>query len=174
MNDTALLLTAVGVGAALLYAGRDEIVRVINTEPTKALDMTEARGYRNNNPGNIKRNAINWVGMADPDSDGTFVIFESPFYGIRAAAKILATYERDYNIYNIAGLIKRWAPSNADGNETAEYIKYVSDETNIPPYQPISITALATPILRAMFHFENGYSKYTVAEISEGVEAAYA
>ena len=60
--------------------------------------MAEPRGYRLNNPLNIRRTATAWVGLAVRRADAEFCAFESPEYGIRAAAKILQTYQEKHGI----------------------------------------------------------------------------
>ena len=48
--------------------------------------MRISRGYRNNNPLNIRRCAKNrWVGLAEVQGDGEFCVFRSMVYGFRAA-----------------------------------------------------------------------------------------
>ena len=58
------------------------------------------RGYRNNNPLNIRRTETRWQGQVDGD-DKEFCSFASPVYGWRAALIILMrTYrKRGWNTY---------------------------------------------------------------------------
>ena len=51
-----------------------------------------------NNPCGIKKNSIAWQGEATMQDDPVFVRFESPVMGLRAAMKILLTYQRKYEI----------------------------------------------------------------------------
>ena len=60
------------------------------TTPTGG-DMSQPRGIRNNNPGNIEHNGTNWQGMDNPPHDGRFIRFVTPQYGIRAMARVLTT-----------------------------------------------------------------------------------
>ena len=60
------------------------------------MGQSGARGIRNNNPGNIDRNATKWQGMADKQDDPRFIVFTSPQYGIRAMARVLLTYQSKY------------------------------------------------------------------------------
>ena len=48
--------------------------------------VTVPRGTRNNNPGNIRHSADAWKGMNVEQLDDSFVQFETPHFGIRAAA----------------------------------------------------------------------------------------
>lgn len=84
----------------------------------------EARGVRNNNPGNI-RHGEEWLGLANEQTDSSFCQFVSVEYGIRAIFKILYTYENKYNLTTIRDIISRWAPPNE--NDTANYIKSVCE-----------------------------------------------
>jgi hypothetical protein len=94
--------------------------------------MTASRGERNCNPLNIKRltamgGAVDtaWRGLAQIQQDQTFVSFASPIYGIRAAARIVLNYRRQ-GILSVEGVIKRWAPADADDNPTTSYVTTVA------------------------------------------------
>ena len=82
----------------------------------------EARGFRNNNPGNI-RHGEKWLGLAEEQTDPNFCQFESVEYGIRAIFKILDTYREKYKIVMIANIIYRWAPPRE--NNTESYVRSV-------------------------------------------------
>lgn len=68
------------------------------------------RGLRNNNPLNIRRNKIQWQGLADEQTDREFCVFRSLEYGIRAAFLVLRTYITKYRLTSVAQVIGRWAP----------------------------------------------------------------
>ncbi|MDR8284944.1 hypothetical protein FPK77_25135, partial [Acinetobacter baumannii] len=56
-------------------------------------DSSDARGIRNNNPGNLEASSSNpWVGQTG--SDGRFAKFETPEHGIRALGRNLISYQR--------------------------------------------------------------------------------
>lgn len=82
-----------------------------------------------NNPLNIRFSPRNqWQGQTG--SYKGFCVFKSEAYGIRAAYKLLVKYiENGYN--TIRKIIERWAPPRE--NDTENYIKFVSDDTLIPP-----------------------------------------
>jgi hypothetical protein len=76
---------------------------------------TQKRGIRNNNPGNIKTNAmqpnynywqkeINW----QYNTDRVFCQFEGFAWGVRAAIKLLKSYKTNHQIDTIRKLISRW------------------------------------------------------------------
>ena len=46
---------------------------------------TKVRGYRNNNPLNIRISGNNWIGEIKPSGDKSFCQFETMAYGFRAA-----------------------------------------------------------------------------------------
>ena len=119
--------------------------------------MAEPRGYRLNNPLNIRRTATAWVGLAARQSDTDFCSFESPEYGIRAAAKILQTYQEKHGINTLRGVVSRWAPPE-DNNDTSAYITAVSIWAGMEPDEQISLSdyAVVLPMLRAMCRVELG------------------
>ena len=125
------------------------------------------RGYRNNNPLNIRHGNSKWQGMAQQQTDPAFVQFVSMAYGYRAAFKLLRNYYLTYNLRTIADLIGRWAPQNE--NNTAAYIKKVSEMTGIAPNHLIAYQDANAwiAIVRAMAYVENG-AMPRMEEICEG------
>ena len=91
-------------------------------------------GIENNNPGNIKKGE-NWEGMVE--SEGKFVEFESPEYGIRAISRILQTYSKEYKLDNIKKIINRYAPPKE--NDTKTYIKNMSEFTGFKPTEKLNL-----------------------------------
>ena len=65
------------------------------------------RGWRNNNPGNIRLTGTHWLGMSDKQTDGVFVQFQTATYGIRAMAVILKNYQDRHGIRTLGGVISR-------------------------------------------------------------------
>lgn len=91
------------------------------------------RGLRNNNPGNIKYNAANnWQGQVG--SDGTFAIFSSYKWGIRAMMKLLMNYYNNNGLRTVRGIVSKWAPAGSgEGNPTNAYINKVANEIGVHP-----------------------------------------
>ena len=79
------------------------------------------RGVRNNNPGNIIAGDT-WLGRTG--TDGKYVKFKAPEYGIRAMGRVIRTYRKQHKINTISSIIKRWAPPSE--NKTQKYINYMS------------------------------------------------
>ena len=93
--------------------------------------MSNARGIRNNNPGNIRKDGSVWRGeVAGPDKN--FKTFETMAWGIRAIYHLLNNYCLLYGCDTIEKMIRRWAPPE-DGNDTESYISTVS---NLSAHQP--------------------------------------
>jgi hypothetical protein len=118
--------------------------------------MSSPRGFRINNPLNVERNKIVWVGMSSAQPDQRFVAFDTPQHGIRAAAKILQTYQEVHGITTMRGVIERWAP--AGENNTAAYIQAVSIWADLDPDEVLDLTDYQTAwgLLRAMTRMELG------------------
>jgi hypothetical protein len=133
-------------------------VRPSNQTKTQQLDvkpsMNRAKGYdmrnrknlprgiRNNNPGNIERSKDKWNGSVTNPSENRFVTFETTEMGIRALGIILRNYQKKYGINTIEGIIMRWAPPKE--NNTAAYIKLVSQLTGLKPKQKINLNDIDT------------------------------
>lgn len=132
--------------------------------------MTEPRGLRNFNPGNIRHSSTHWMGQADEQPDKDFVTFEKPVYGIRALYKILRTYYEKHQLKTIAGMINRWAPPNE--NDTKAYIRSVATACAVEPDQEIELPAVAEKLVAAIIRHENGRQPYDPAEIKRAIELA--
>lgn len=129
----------------------------------------DARGLRNNNPGNIRMSAAKWEGQTGDDGD--FVKFATPEHGIRALSRNLLSYDRQgYN--TVEQIINRWAPPSE--NETDKYIAEVAGALEVPPNTRLDLTDIntLTKLSKAIIKKENGQSNYTDAQISAGVQAA--
>ena len=95
-------------------------------------ELKEPRGIRNNNPLNIRRSGDKWQGLCSCQNDREFFQFSGMEWGWRAAFVILCkTYYGKYKLRTIRDIVSRWAP--AKENNTAAYIRHVSDYTGIGP-----------------------------------------
>lgn len=82
------------------------------------------RGYRNNNPLNVRLSSRNnWNGKIYDNTDGTYEQFIDMAYGYRAALITLRNYISQ-GYATIDNIISRWAPA-ADNNDTNAYINNV-------------------------------------------------
>lgn len=135
--------------------------------------MTIPRGIKNNNPGNIDRNATKWQGMAEDQSgDPRFIVFTAPEYGIRAIAKLLLTYGTKYGIDTVRGAIQRWAPPNE--NDTEAYIHHVCDRLGVTPEARVNLASpsVLVALVAAVIKHENGVQPYDETTIAKGVDLA--
>jgi len=110
-------------------------------------DADDTRGVRNNNYLNIKENLKKekdnpWEGKVG--SDGTYLQFETPAMGLRAADKVLQSYKKR-SINTITDIITEWAPPT-DDNPTEDYIDFIASELAIDENAEID---LSDPEIRA-------------------------
>ena len=120
------------------------------------------RGYRNNNPGNIRLNPlIKWEGEIK-GTDTSFVTFKNMTYGIRALMKLLYNYKkRKYNTIEL--ILNRYAPANE--NNTTGYIQKVSTYTGIPKNQNLVLDQeQMIKLARAIVKVEIGQDSNWIAE----------
>jgi|TARA_E500000178_G_scaffold321552_1_gene345521 hypothetical protein len=130
------------------------------------------RGIRNNNPGNIKKNDVEWEGLSAIQTDKTFFQFNDPIYGIRALTKILRTYKNSYNIKNIWGIINRYAPPSE--NDTESYKNFVKEKTGLNMLEEIEFTVEGyLPVVKAIILMENGEQPYDDEIILQGMHLAW-
>jgi len=123
------------------------------------------RGYRNNNPLNIRHSADNFQGELRGD-DKSFKTFASMAYGYRAAFVTLATYHsRGWD--TIEKIVSHWAPPVE--NDTERYIASVVKRSGIPRGSKLTLSDGEDYILivTAMSAVENG-RKAVMSEVEEG------
>lgn len=127
-----------------------------------------ARGIRNNNPGNIRRNNDPWQGLAAEQADPDFFRFTAPEWGYRALMKTIQTYRRKHGLRTIAEMISRWAPANE--NDTAAYIRSVCQEMQVnPAYVPdVDDRETMCALAAAISKHENG-----VPAVMEDIERGW-
>lgn len=132
--------------------------------------MTQPRGIRNNNPGNIRWGA-DWQGLKKDgkSQDPSFCVFINPEYGIRALAKLLRNYQRLYGLNTPRKIINRYAPPNE--NQTQAYIQSVAQQLGIQPDTPVDLNEEATLLvfIKAIIRFENGIQPYDTDTILRGI-----
>lgn len=129
-NRNNILLTVAGIAAfsALAYI---IINRTSKTNTGMNTNPNLPRGYRNNNPLNIRISSSNWQGKITPNTDGAFEQFTSMAYGFRAAMVLIRTYIQTYGLNTVAKIISRWAPDIE--NNTENNIRRVCNTTGFSP-----------------------------------------
>lgn len=124
------------------------------------------RGLRNNNPLNIAEgegDRTQWVGESAADNDKTYEVFEHVKYGIRAAGRVLDSYQRQ-GFRTVRQIISRWAPSHE--NDTESYIRHVVQQTGWGAEYVPSRADFAR-LVAAMLRHENGVNPYTLTELTD-------
>lgn len=129
----------------------------------------KTRGLRNNNPGNLRKSADKWQGMAPTQPDSDFVTFTAPEWGIRALAKVLKTYAGQGHV-TVRQIISRWAPPSE--NNTAAYIASVAAHAGLDPDVPVSLASHLPKVVEAIIKHENGSQPYPAALIAKGIGLA--
>lgn len=130
------------------------------------------RGIRNHNPGNLRRSADPWQGLAATQTDAEFFQFASAKWGIRALARTLIAYQDKVGLRNIKQMIGRWAPPVE--NDTGAYVRVVAVALGVGPEERIDVHdyAVLRPLVLAIIKHENGQQPYTDAEVDAGLVLA--
>lgn len=122
------------------------------------------RGFRNNNPGNIRVSANAWLGLADmadmtafQRAEQSFCVFREPEWGMRALAVLLRTYKREHGLVTPRGIISRYAPSS-DNNDVASYSTALASALGVGVDSVVNAYDDATVIamIKAIARHENG------------------
>lgn len=114
------------------------------------------RGYRNNNPLNMRHDNDKWQGEVVPSQDGAFKQFETMAWGYRAAFKLLHNYQKNNGCRILSDFINRWAPPSE--NNTSAYISTVAKRAGLSDVSEIDTLKGDTmrAVVSAMSYVENG------------------
>ena len=168
-------LFAAGIGGLVWLGTRTETGQaVVQKVVDVTADVLKTRGYKNNNPLNIRRYADSaWQGMSKAQTDKDFVQFDDPRYGIRAAKIIVENnIKKAKGVSNpaqtIRQLVTKWTATEKD---RPAYIKNVAEWTGIGPDQQLTL-ADVPKLVRAMMRQEIGGVPYADSLISEAFKIA--
>jgi hypothetical protein len=129
--------------------------------------MSQVRGIRNNNPGNIVKTSDVWEGQSPTQTDPTFVQFLTPEWGIRALVRVMRTHFNNGQ-NTVRQLITSWAPPSE--NNTDAYITEVAAIAGIGPDDVITdFDATIGAIVPGVIMQENGLNPYTPDVIASGI-----
>ena len=112
------------------------------------------RGIRNNNPGNLRRTADKWLGLAAAQTDPEYFQFERPEFGLRAMGVVLLNYFERHKLNTVRAIVARYAPAHE--NPTDSYIDHVAARLRVGPDEPFDVRARLLALMRAMVIQENG------------------
>lgn len=114
------------------------------------------RGYRNNNPLNMRHDNDKWQGEVVPSQDAEFKQFETMAWGYRAAFKLLHNYQKYHGCRILSDFISRWAPPSE--NNTAAYIAAVAHNSGMSDVSQIDTLdgRMMRNVVSAMSYTENG------------------
>ncbi len=119
--------------------------------------MTIPRGFRNNNPGNLRITGMAWQGKVpvEQNTDKAFEQFVSLEYGLRAMIVVLRTYIKRKGLDTIEKIIPVYAP--ATENDVEAYIQVVSLISGLQRDAVIDFTYEDMHrLVHAMVYHENG------------------
>lgn len=127
------------------------------------------RGIRNHNPGNIRRSADPWQGLAKDQNDAAFAQFAAAKWGIRALARTLIAYQDRHGLRTVRAIISRWAPPVE--NKTSSYIDHVAAQLGVSADEPLNVHDYRTlrGLVESIILHENGMQPYSAAELDAGL-----
>lgn len=131
-------------------------------------DTSLPRGYRNNNPLNVRKSAANaWKGKVVPGTDSAFEQFVTMAYGYRCALYLIRKYIGQGHD-TIRKIITKWAPPSE--NNTTGYIANVASRSGIGADTKIARTDMDSlcRITYEMARIENGKAPDSMDDIYKG------
>jgi hypothetical protein len=140
------------------------------SETARAGDKSLPRGIRNNNPGNLRGNA-EWKGKTGAD-EGGYLTFESPQSGLRAMAVNLLVQQNKHGLNTVQDIVTKYAPPSE--NDTASYIKQVSQALGVQPTQRVNLSDPATlnALMAVMIKQENGMQPFSPEQLRAAADSA--
>ena len=115
-------------------------------------------GLRNNNPGNIRYNGIQWQGLLGKNKG--FCVFDTCLNGTRAIAKIWKVYFLVDGVKSLRDGITRYAPPSE--NNVDAYLNALCTETGLGPDDIITPSLeIVRNIIAAIIRHENGDAMFT-------------
>ena len=115
-----------------------------------------ARGIRNNNPLNIRRNPKNrWQGLRKVQTDKSFCQFTEMKWGLRAAIRLMENYIRQ-GLQTPRQIIGRWAPPSE--NDTQKYVEHACQRAGLEADEPVISWHGLRLLVQAMCWIESRYA----------------
>lgn len=120
----------------------------------------KTRGLKNNNPGNIRYDGSQWVGLVGKDEKG-FCKFDTMDHGLRALGIIILNYQKKHGINTLAAFGNRYAPVYDNPGSTAgEYGRNMAKSMGFLPDRnensPIMFSLYLLQMMKAVCIQENG------------------
>ncbi len=145
----------------------------MDTSFLNSTTSTLPRGLRNNNPGNLVRTSIAWLGKVpfSASKDSHFEQFTTLIYGIRAQVLDLI-HDINKGKNTVKSLISEYAPSSE--NDTNAYINSVCSSIGVTPTQKLTTIneEFLIRLVRSIYKVELGaqHTKVTDADISKSLQ----
>lgn len=140
-------------GGELVGEGLDAALEFIDVSASRVTNAVSSRGYRNNNPGNLRFIVSNpWNGQVG--DDGGYGIYSSAPLGTRALGKQLLKYS-NAGRRTVRDVIATWAPPNE--NNTTAYVLDVAAQLGVDPDEILDVEFRLSDLARAIAKHENGY-----------------
>lgn len=140
---------------------------VVGVVVLMAYGYRKVRGIRNNNPGNLRRNGVDWQGLRQIQTDHDFYQFVNAKYGIRALAKLLINYDKKYGLDTVEKILNRYAPSYE--NDTSAYARFVASKLGVGVGERFDVVSRLKPLVLAIIQYENGVQPYSEETINEAI-----
>ena len=129
-------------------------------------------GIRQNNPGNIRPGAGFY---GETGQGGGYATFGTEDEGLRALARLMATYDDKYGINTLRGFASRFAPRSDNKLSFDNYVSYLSSTLGLDPDEEFDLKARRADLIPAVVGFEQGRDyedRYSDDQIARAIRAA--
>tara|TARA_Y100001937_G_scaffold118976_1_gene174047 strand:- start:69 stop:1805 length:1737 start_codon:yes stop_codon:yes gene_type:complete len=129
-------------------------------------------GIRQNNPGNIRPGAGFY---GETGQGGGYATFGTEDEGLRALARLMATYDDEYGINTLRGFASRFAPRSDNKLSFDNYVSYLGSTLGLDPDEEFDLKARRADLIPAVVGFEQGRDyedRYSDDQIARAITAA--
>lgn len=173
-----IYLWALGIIAALYLfsrtqAGQDALAPITNYVGDL---LSGPRGIRNNNPGNLVRNAVKWQGLLTQAQvealgwtwDAKFCQFDTPANGVRAIGHVLLSYQ-SRGLSTVDECIREYSATDQDAYVANVTAALGLDASNGGQFVQIDVGSNLPALATAIIQQEEGQQPYALSDIATWV-----
>tara|TARA_R100000697_G_scaffold40786_2_gene53175 strand:- start:194 stop:2242 length:2049 start_codon:yes stop_codon:yes gene_type:complete len=161
-----------GIGSIMPQSMRPQTMPAPTDDAIPMREGGVPLGIRQNNPGNIRPGAGFY---GETGQGGGYATFGTEDEGLRALARLMATYDDEYGINTLRGFASRFAPRSDNKLSFDNYVSYLGSTLGLDPDEEFDLKARRADLIPAVVGFEQGRDyedRYSDDQIARAITAA--
>ena len=161
-----------GIGSIMPQSMRPQTMPAPTDDAIPMREGGVPLGIRQNNPGNIRPGAGFY---GETGQGGGYATFGTEDEGLRALARLMATYDDEYGINTLRGFASRFAPRSDNKLSFDNYVSYLGSTLGLDPDEEFDLKARRADLIPAVVGFEQGRDyedRYSDDQIARAIRAA--